>query len=334
MSMPSREFCLNLPKVELHVHLEGSMRPETLLRLAERNKVALPASDLEGLERWYQFRDFPHFVEVYVAATKCIQGPEDIWTVAKEFLEGQQAQNIFHSEVTYTATTVETHCGIPFDEQMDALSRAMEYGKNQLGVSMLLILDIVRGVGTSERALQVAEWCKKHHGKTVCALGLSGVEGKVPASTYQEAFAFAKQNGVPIIPHAGETQGVESVWDALNETACKRIGHGVRSIEDPKLIDTFVESDIVLEVCPSSNICLGVFPSIREHSLPRLIEAGVKVTLNSDDPPMFSTDLTNEYVICSSEFGWDENFLTNLSKQAVSASLLTEAKKAEILAKF
>ena len=151
----SLEECRALPKVELHVHLEGSIRPGTVLELAKRNGVKLPHDTLEGLREWYRFRDFPHFVEIYVAVSKCIQTAEDVEFIAREFLVGQKEQNILHSEVTYTASTIEKYCGIPWDEQIDALERAMSWGREELGVTMGLIIDIVRG--DSAEAMSLAK---------------------------------------------------------------------------------------------------------------------------------------------------------------------------------
>ncbi len=292
---------LSIPKVELHVHLEGSIRPETVLALARRNDVALPADTLDGLRQWYQFRDFDHFVTVYVAVTKCIRSAQDIELIALEFAREQARQNIAHSEVTYTCGTIETHCGIPWKEQIAALREAQAFARSELGVTFTLILDIVRG-WTPDRAMAMTRNAVKAHGTGVCALGLAGVEREVPAETYRDAIQYAADAGLPFIPHAGETCGPESIWEVLpfNPT---RIGHGVRCLEDENLVRELKDRRIPLEVCPSSNVCLGVVPSWSEHPLKRLIEAGLIVTINSDDPPMFSTDLTTELLRSHDTFG-------------------------------
>ncbi len=167
------EVCRAMPKVELHVHLEGSVRPETVLRLAERNGVTLPADTVEGLAEWFTFRDFPHFVEIYVAVSNCIRSAEDIEFIGREFLVGQAEQNILWSEVTYTATTIKRMSGVPWDEQIDALNRAMAWGKKELGVGMGLIVDVVRG-RPLEEAIQTAEWAVGARDMGVVALGLAG----------------------------------------------------------------------------------------------------------------------------------------------------------------
>ncbi|ARU41947.1 adenosine deaminase [Armatimonadetes bacterium Uphvl-Ar1] len=313
------DVCRAMPKVELHVHLEGSIRPETVLRLAERHGVSLPADSVEGLREWYSFRDFRHFVEIYVAVSGCVRTPEDIEFVAREFLVGQAEQNIIWSEVTYTAATIEKLAGVPWDEQIDALNRAMAWGKEELGVEMGLILDIVReddiesGMRTAERAVGSRD-------RGVVALGLSGVEGKDLARHLKPAFDLARESGLPIVPHAGETQGAHSIWEALELTSCQRIGHGIRCLEDGELVKELRKRGMVLEVCPSSNVCLTGIPAIEAHPIGEIFEMGVAVTINSDDPPMFGTTLSDEFARCSAAFGWDAEVLRGMVRTAAAAS--------------
>ncbi|MFM9872835.1 MAG: adenosine deaminase [Fimbriimonadaceae bacterium] len=314
------EVCRVMPKVELHVHLEGSIRPETVLRLAERHGVALPADTVEGLAEWYTFRDFPHFVEIYVAVSGCIRTPEDIEFIAREFLVGQAEQNILWCEATYTATTIARQSGIPWDEQIDALNRATEWGQKELGVGMGLIIDIVRG-RPIEEALQTAEWVVGGRDRGVVALGLAGNEGVNETKLYQEAFDIALAVGMPIVPHAGETQGAFSIRDCLEATQCKRIGHGIRCLEDAALVKELRSSGVVLEVCPSSNVCLTAIPDLNHHPIAEMVEMGLAVTINSDDPPMFNTTLSDEFARCSAAFGWEEEELRGFARTAAEASL-------------
>jgi len=331
--MVTAEFCRRIPKVELHVHLEGSIRPETLLKLATRHGIELPANTVEGLRDWYSFRDFPHFVEIYVAISKCIRTPDDIELVAREFLEGQAAQNILHSEVTYTASTIEKHNGIPWADQHAALKRAIEYGEKDLGVTMALILDIVRG-DPAERGDEVANWAVGAKGDGVCALGLAGIEGLVPAETYASAFKIAHDAGLPVIPHAGETRGPESIREALDMAKPLRIGHGVRALEDRSVLRELVDKQIPIEVCPSSNVCLGVFPSLADHPISRLLDEGVYVTINSDDPPMFNTTLSDELFRCAETFDFNEDILWTLELNAARASTLAPDRKKALVEKL
>lgn len=328
--MLASDFVRRLPKVELHVHLEGSIKPETVLKLAKRNGIDLPADSVEGLRDWYRFVDFPHFVQVYVAVSKTIKTADDLELIAREFLEGQADQNILHSDVTYTASTIEQFNGISWSDQIAALNRAQAYGEKELNSTMSLIIDIVRGC-TPERALEVARWAVSAMDHGIGALGLAGEEKRGNVSDYRAAFELAKAHGLPIIPHAGETQGAWSVRDCLAETSCTRVGHGVRCLEDELVVAELVDKAITLEVCPSSNVCLSVFPSIGEHALPKLIEAGLNVTINSDDPPMFNTTLTNEYQLAAETFGFTEEDLRTFALNAARVGLCSEARRIEIL---
>lgn len=315
-----------LPKVELHVHLEGSIRPETVLALAKRNGSSLPTNSLEGLNEWYRFRDFPHFVEVYVAISKCIKNPEDIEFIATEFLDGQAKQNVLYTEVTYTASTIARHCGIPFDEQMDALRQARAKAQVNHGIDAQFIVDIVRG-DTPDGAAEVASWVEQTLGNGVCALGLAGFESR-GTQVYREVFDHAKAKGIPVTAHAGETEGAWSIEETLDVTGARRIGHGVRALESPSTVARLIREGVTLEVCPTSNVCLGVVPSFAEHPLPKLVEAGITVTLNSDDPPMFGTSLSEEYHRCASTFGWHYPAFLQVTHAAISAAFLpSEAKQ-------
>jgi adenosine deaminase len=315
-------------KVELHVHLEGSIQPRTLLELAQRNNVSLPADDVEGLRRWYQFTDFGHFIEIYLAISSCICTPEDIELIGREFLRNQAAQNIRYSEVTYTPYThFSTNRRIPFDEQFDALTRARDWAARELGVTCGWVFDIARNVRPIEHGLMVAEWAISGKEQGVVGFGLGGPEAGNPPELFEEAFAVARASGLTAVPHAGEVAGAESVRGAIDVLEAVRIGHGVRCLEDPQLVATLRERQIPLEVCPTSNVCLGVASSIADHPLPRLLEEGLYVTINSDDPPMFNTTLTGEYLAVADAFGLDDVMMERFSINALRAGLLPEAER-------
>ncbi|MCL4560934.1 MAG: adenosine deaminase [Chloroflexi bacterium] len=326
-------FITRMPKVELHVHMEGSVRLETLLKLAKRYKVALPADTPEGLRKWYEFKDFNRFIEIYITVASCLRDGEDIELIAREFLAGQAAQNIRYSEVTYTAYTQYAFNHLEFSEQWEAIKRARAWGEQELGVRMGIIMDIPRLI-PPEEGERIAEWAIQVHGDGLVALGLGGPEEGNPAGKYQKAFDRVRQAGVPCVLHAGETDGPQSIWEALQVAGSKRIGHGVRAIEDPALVAYLREKQIPLEVCPTSNVCLKVYPSYEQHSLPRLLEAGLYVTLSSDDPPMFDTTLTNEYLVGYHTWGWNLETIQKLVLNGVDATLLPEAEKQQMHAGF
>lgn len=326
-------FIRAMPKVELHVHLEGSIQPETLLTLAQRNNVTLPYDTVEGLREWYTFRDFPHFVEIYLAISKCLRTADDIELIAREFLAGQAAQNIKHTEATYTAYTIYKLCGIEFADQLAAIQRARAWAQTELGVDMTLTLDIAREI-KPDAGKYTAEWAIASYRNGVSALGLGGYEVGHPPEKFAAAFQHALEAGVPSVPHAGETDGAQSIWGALRSLNATRIGHGVRCLDDPLLVAYLRARQIPLEVCPTSNVCLGVAPSIAQHPIQKLLDAGLFITLNSDDPPMFNTTLTDEYVKCAETFNWDADLCEKLSLNALRASLLPTERKTKMENEF
>jgi adenosine deaminase len=328
-----------MPKVELHVHLEGSMRPGVLLELARRNGVELPAGDEEGLRRWFRFRDFEHFVQVYLTCSRALRNPEDFQLLVLDFLEMQSAQSIVYTEAHFTISTHlanggDRRCG---EEILAALEEAMEEGERRYGSKLRLIPDIVRNVGV-EAADRTLEWAlaarSRSGGGGVVALGLSGSEARFANDPYREHFAAAKQEGLHRVAHAGEHAGPEAIRSALEVCDPERIGHGVRAVEDPSLVAELRDRRIPLEVCPSSNVCLGVFPDLASHSFDRLYRAGVPVSVNSDDPAFFDTDLSREYLRLHEAFGYTPAELAGLSLAALRQSFLPEAEKAAMETDF
>ena len=234
--MTLTDYIREMPKAELHVHLEGSVRPETLLKLAKRHNIDLPADDVAGIRKWYTFRDFSHFVEIYVKITECMKSVEDIELVAREFLQGQAKQNVRYSEVTYTAMTHNRLKGMSFDDQLAALNRARDWGKAELGVDMQYIIDIPRNLADEVSSMETAEWAVDGMDKGVIALGLGGAEVGNPPENFTKAFDYARDHGLASIPHAGEHGGAASMWGAIRSLGAIRLGHGVQSIEDPELV--------------------------------------------------------------------------------------------------
>jgi adenosine deaminase len=327
--MMIEEFIQRMPKVELHVHLEGSVRPETLLRLADRHHIPLPAGSIEGVRAWYRFRDFAHFVEIYMTISSCLRTADDIELIAREFLIGQAEQHVLYSEVTFTPYNQLVNCGLGFHEQIDAVNRARSWGEQSLGVSMGMIIDIPRE-RSPEAGDQVAGWVIDRFGDGVIALGLAGPERGNPPSKFRNALGRARDRGIPRIIHAGESDGPASIWNALEIGEPARVGHGVRAIEDPALLAHLREFGIPLEVCLSSNVCLGVYPTLTSHSLPKLIGHGLRITINSDDPPMFNTSLTNEFIAGADAFGWDSGTIRRFVFEAVESSLLPPPERSRL----
>ena len=328
-------FIEQMPKVELHVHLEGATQPEVLLELASRNGVTLPCgTTVDELRKWYTFRDFPHFIEIYIAISKCIQTAADIEYVAREFLKGQAAQNIQYSEVTFTPFTHFSFSKISFEDQITALENARNWARHELQIDAGWVLDISRNVRPIEHGITVAQWVIASRDRGVVALGLGGPEVGHPPELFNQAFNLVIEAGMAAVPHAGETEGAASIWGSLNTLGAVRIGHGVRCLEDPELVKVLRDHQIPLEVCPSSNVCLGVVKSLNDHPLPRLIDAGLLVTINSDDPPMFNTTLTDEYLRIADVFGMDRMQMKNLVLNAVRNTLMPDDDKLDMEQKF
>lgn len=318
-----------MPKAEIHVHLQGATRPETLLKLAQRNQVELPATTLEGMRKWYTFRDFDHFIDIYDVICTCFRTPEDIELATREFIQNQADQNIRYTEVTYTPSRTQ-----PFDEQIDAINRARQWGQQELGVLVNVVIDIPREL-SPETGLLFADWALSGRDRGVVGFGIGGgPENAETTRKFREAFVLAKAAGLPRVPHAGEHDGPAGIRAALEVCDPVRLGHGVRCGEDPHLMEDLRRRGIVLEVCPTSNVLLGVCETLADHPLPKLLDAGLTVTINTDDPPMFGVNLNDEYWNCVTTFGWDATQMENLTLNAVQAALIPDEAKTRLENEF
>jgi adenosine deaminase len=326
------EFARCMPKTELHVHLEGAIRPSTLLRIAEHNGVVLPAKDIAGLRDFYRFRDFEHFIDVYFTITGCMRTPQDYQLIAYEFGSDCARQNVRYAEPTFTIETNMRLTGLPWEAILQGLNAGRARALEEFGVEMRWIFDIVRNLpDTQEQVLEIALAARD---QGVVALGLGGSEDGFPPELFVETFERARKAGLARVPHAGEHGGPESIWIALEALHADRLEHGVRSIEDPHLVKTLVERQIGLDVCPTSNICLGIYPDYASHPLRQLWDAGALLTLNSDDPPMFNTELNQEYHLLIEHYGFDVDELERISLNGMRASLLPDEHKARLEAEF
>jgi aminodeoxyfutalosine deaminase len=330
--MNLHEFARQMPKAELHVHLEGAIRPATLLQLAQRNGVTLPAHDVEGLREFYRFRDFPHFVEVYVTITSCLHSADDYALIAYEFGADCARQNTRYAEVTFTIATNLRLTGLPWQEILGGLNAGREKARQEFGVHWNWVFDVSRdNPGTQDKVVETALAARD---QGVVALGLGGSEAEFPPELFTRTFERALEEGLPRVPHAGETSGPKSIWGALRGLHADRIGHGVRCVEDSDLVDHLRRHQIPLEICPTSNIRLGVYPDYAAHPLRELWDLGLMICVGSDDPPLFGTDLNHEYELLIDRFDFSAGELEQLSLNGVRASFLEDDQKLEMETTF
>jgi adenosine deaminase len=324
------------PKVELHVHLEGSIRPDMLLTLARRNAVSLPADSVEGLRDWFHFRDFRHFLDVYMAITRCLRRQEDYAFITYEFGAEMARQHVRYAEVTFSPSTHHA-LGIPDHVFLDGLAQGRAQALAAFGVRIAWVFDIVRSVSDFAECHRLADYTTAiaidYRDQGVVALGLGGMEAGYPAALFAPYFERARAAGLHSTPHSGETGGPDSMWESLRLLGAERIGHGVRAIESPELVAHLAQGRIPLEVNPTSNIRLGIYPDYAAHPLRRLHNAGVTVTVNSDDPPLFNTTLNDELALLAGPFGFDAtqvDAVDTILLNAVRYSFLPLAEKAAL----
>jgi aminodeoxyfutalosine deaminase len=286
------DFLLGIPKAELHLHLEGSVEPETLHELD-------PATSVEDFHSLYSYHSFDDFLKAFAVVSKRLRGPEDYALITKRLLERLAAQNVTYAEIIVAAGVVlwkKQEFGPIFDAVREAAAEST--------VQVRWILDAVRQFG-ADHVMQVAGMAAERVDQGVVAFGIGGSEERGPAEWFGEAYAFAKQSGLRLTAHAGEGTNARSVWAAL-ELGAERIGHGIASIEDPALVRHLRDHRIPLEVCVTSNLVTGVVKRIEDHPLRRLYDEGVPITLATDDPAMFRCSLLGEYRLAAEAFGFND----------------------------
>jgi aminodeoxyfutalosine deaminase len=292
------------PKIELHVHLEGTVRPKDLIEIAHRNRVSLPADDEETLSKLYRFRDFDHFVELWVMTTAAIRTERDFRQIVTSYAKEAAAFGAVYLEAIFTPAE-RIAGGASWDEVFTGFCDGAAEAKESFGVEVRLTPDIPRGFPI-EAAMETARYAAKYSGRGVVGLGLGGLEAQYPPAPYADAFRFAKDSGLGSVPHAGEVAGAESIRSAIGDLGADRLRHGIRSVEDPSLIRELVDRGIVCDVCPVSNLRTSAVVDLSHHPLPRMLEAGVLCSISTDDPAMFATDLETDYRVaaelgCSAE---------------------------------
>ncbi|MGK5522507.1 adenosine deaminase [Micromonospora sp. URMC 107] len=326
-------FIAGLPKVELHVHHVGSASPRIVAELAARHEGRSPVpADPAALADYFAFRDFAHFIEVYLSVVDLIRDPDDVWLLTHEVARELARQQVRYAELTVTPYS-HVHRGIPAPAFCEAIEDARKRAESDFGIELRWCFDIPgeAGLAAAEETLRIA---LEQRPDGLISFGLGGPEIGVPRPQFKPYFDRARAAGLRSVPHAGETTGPETVWDALRDLGAERIGHGISAARDPELLAHLAEHRVGMEVCPTSNVRTRAVASIEEHPLRQLVDAGLLVTINSDDPPMFGTTLNDEYAVAARLLDAGPERLAALARDAVTASFLEPADKQRITAEI
>ncbi|TCB96060.1 adenosine deaminase [Micromonospora zingiberis] len=324
-----RTFIAGLPKVELHVHHVGSASPRIVAELAARHEGRSPVpADPQLLAEYFVFRDFAHFIELYLSVVDLIRDQEDVWILTHEVARELARQQVRYAELTVTPYS-HVRRGIPAPAFCEAIEDARKRAAADFGIELRWCFDIPgeAGLPAAEETLRI---CLDERPEGLVSFGLGGPEIGVPRPQFKPYFDQARAAGLHSVPHAGETTGPQTIWDALRELGAERIGHGISAAQDPELLAYLAERQIPVEVCPTSNVRTRAVAAIEEHPLPRLVEAGLLVTINSDDPPMFGTTLDDEYAVAARLLNAGPTQVAELARNAVTASFLDDTGKRRI----
>jgi aminodeoxyfutalosine deaminase len=312
------------PKIELHVHLEGTVRPETLLEIAGRNGETLPADTVEGLRELYRFRDFDHFIEIWILTTNCLRREADFRQVVVDYAAEAKGHGAVYLEAIFSPIE-RTWRGVSWDEILSGYCDGAQEARELHGVEVRLTPDITRSASLDD-ALTLVRHAARYRDRGIVAVGLGGEEALYPPEPFAPAFRAAREAGLGSVPHAGEVVGPASIRGALDALEPDRIRHGIRAVEDPGLLRELADRGLVLDVTPVSNVRTGAVRSLEEHPLPELVRAGVRCSVSTDDPVMFATDLTSEYAAVEA-LGLDPR---SLYQAALAGALCDEATRTRL----
>ena len=329
--MVTAEFIAGLPKAELHVHQVGSASPRIVAELAARHPGTVP-SDPDELRDFFVFDDFDHFIRNYLSVVDLIRTAEDVRLLTYEVAAEMAAHQIRYAELTVTPF-ISVRDALPIEAFLEAIEDARVAARRDHGLELRWIFDIPADFGLPA-AEMTASAALDHDVPGLVGFGVGGSERGFPRSMFADQFDRARAAGLHSVPHAGETTGPETVWEALRSLGAERIEHGIAAVQDPDLLAHLVEHEIALDVCPTSNVALRVVPDLDAHPIRELVAAGVTVTVNSDDPPMFSTDLNTEYAIAARLLDLDEQGVADLARTAVRASFAPEELKTALTAEI
>ncbi|HET9306807.1 MAG TPA: adenosine deaminase [Candidatus Sulfotelmatobacter sp.] len=325
---PPSSFIRQLPKAELHLHLEGAVEPATLLELRRQHGEQATLAETEFL---YRYTDFGSFLMAFKEVSAHLRGPDDYELVTYRLMQQLKEENVLHAEV-YVAVGVCLYRKQDFAAIFEGLERGRARGARDFGVSLLWIFDATRHFGVEE-AQKVFELAARYKNRHVVGVGIGGDEVKAPPELFRSVYAYAQDHGLHLTAHAGETASPESIWGALNLHA-ERIGHGLTAAQDPDLVEELAYRQIPVEICITSNLRTGVCKSAADHPVKNYFDQGLMITLNTDDPALFGTSLAREYQFAQDSFGFTEEHLRELARNSFEASFLLAEKKLELLSLF
>jgi aminodeoxyfutalosine deaminase len=326
------DFVRGLPKAELHLHLQGAASVQTVLGLARRHPEVGVPTEAALLRDFYAFTDFAHFIEVYISVNRLVRTAEDV----KALVTGL-GRDLALTQVRYAEVTVTPDSHLQMGIAPEAIADALDQGRAEVltdhGVELAWIFDIPGELGL-DSGVRTLDWVQRHRPEHSVGFGLGGPEIGVSRAQFREVFAQAVDLGLRSVPHAGETTGPQTIRDSLDILGAVRIGHGISAAQDADLMAELVDRDVVLEVCPTSNLRTRAVTRLEDHPLMILRAAGVRVTLNTDDPGMFDTDLNREYLAANQVFGLDAAELADLAREAVHASFAGTETRTRLLAEI
>ena len=320
-----------IPKAELHLHIEGTLEPEMMMALAERNGIELEYTDVDDIRRAYDFTDLQSFLDIYYAGAQVLITEQDFYDLTWAYLERAAADNVRHVEIFFDPQT-HTDRGISFATVVEGISHALQDGEARLGITYRLILCFLRHL-SADAAMQTLQSSLSHKDR-IHAVGLDSSEVGHPPSKFVQVFDRARQEGFLTVAHAGEEGPPDYIWQSLDLLKVERIDHGVRCLEDPLLVERLVDEQIPLTVCPLSNVRLRVFDTLEDHNLERLLDSGLCVTVNSDDPAYFGGYIGENFVRVQQALDLDADDVLRLAKNAFTASFLCDSDKRRYIAEI
>jgi adenosine deaminase len=325
------ELIRMLPKVEQHVHIVGSTRPETLLWLVEQGDVERSLKTVDDVRVLFRFRDFPHFISVYVTVVDCIAQESQFERITYEMLESDARCNVRYVEASFSAADHVLR-GLDYGRMIDAINRGIDRAKTDFNIECNIRIDLVRNYGP-ETGMEVLGWVEGK-GDNVVSVDLGGSEERFPPGPFAPVYRRAREMGLHLVAHAGEAAGSQSIWDAVRGLGVEHIGHGLAASGDSGLMKYLRNRGVTVETCPMSNVKTGVIPSLARHPIKAFVEKGLNVTVNTDDPSMFGTDMNNEYLQLHHVLGFGVSELFGLSLNGVDSSFLPEERKIKLRESF